>query len=226
MFHFPQNEDWNTQLDALKSFLALWYKESINAAKISSNKQAETFKGLLPAPLIGLHEFIGQNRSAFFPQNRLLPTTEIDLDTQEPVFYIENQGVYLWAFQKGSDNPPVMGKFIGHTQGWQVEEESLTAFLYQICIFEAIVGAPYGASVSSCTEEDLTEILAHWELIPYSAWRWPAYPTSFYIAGEALMVVSPNDSNYSIFCGAKEKADLQFMKSFTNSNWEYCNFID
>ena len=62
-----------------------------------------------------------------------------------------------------------MGKFSGHSQDWHVEEEALAAFLYQICIFEAIMGARYGASFSSCTEEDLTEILAHWELTPYGA---------------------------------------------------------
>ena len=95
MFQFPQNEDWTTQIAALKNFLTLWYEGSIDTAKNTSHEPPQTLNTLLPPPLTALYEFVGKDQSDFFPQNRLLSADDIDLDAQVPVFYIENQGVNL-----------------------------------------------------------------------------------------------------------------------------------
>lgn len=227
LFDFPENRNWRVQIEALKSFLVEWHgnfaeNDGIPKAKL---KPIEYY---LPPPLMALYEFAGQRKEVTSFQNSLLAPDELDLERPVLVFYVENQGVYLWAARLDNENPQVVGKF-NNEEGkeWQAEEESLATFLFELCIFEAAMSAPYGASASWCTGDELEAILKYWTPIPYGAWRWPAYPTRFYATDdEALMVVMPNYDEYTIACGARKKESLEFMKQFVNKGWEYCNFIE
>jgi hypothetical protein len=223
MYDFPRSDDWQAQFSALRKFLSSWHGIPLRE---DGNFGIGIAAGQVPAPLAALHALAGKRLPEICPQNKLLPLEELDLDSPQPVFYVENQGVYLWAYRAGEENPGVLGRFDEPGSGWEAEDAPLAEFLYEVCLFEAIMGAPYGASISSCPVDRLAGILGGWEPVPYGAWRWPALPTRFYAAGAALMTVSPNQGGHSIYCGAKEKKHLAFMGEFVSGDWEYCSFME
>lgn len=225
MFDFPEDRNWEVQIEALKSFLIKWYGNFVENDGLPKAK-LKLSKYHLPPPLVALYQFVGQRKEVISFQNQLLNPDELDLQGPLLVFYVENQGVYLWAARIDGENPQVVGKFNQEREEWQAEEELLATFLYELCLFEAVMGAPYGASASSCSKDELEAILKYWTPIPYGAWRWPAYPTRFYAINGALLVVMPNYDEYTIVCGARKKENLDFMKQFVNKGWDHCNFVE
>lgn len=78
-------------------------------------------------------------------QNRLIDPIQVDDGLR--CFYVENQGVYRWAYQPDGPDPVVVGR--SHDEDvWVAERQRLSGFLLQVCLFEAVFSAPYSASAS------------------------------------------------------------------------------
>ncbi|MDP9316577.1 MAG: hypothetical protein M3R24_37945 [Chloroflexota bacterium] len=149
---------------------------------------------------------------------------ELQLERNPVPFYIENQGVYLWAFERGRDNPRVLGRVNDEAAPWQAEAEQLAGFLLEVCFFETLIGAPFGASASWLSPAEVDRILQNWRPLPYGAWHWPAYPTRFYTRGGACAVVMPNGEGLTFCCGAQAQEELSFMLPYVSPDWEVCTF--
>jgi hypothetical protein len=121
-------------------------------------------------------------------QNRLIDPVEIDDSLR--CFYVENQSVYRWAYQPGEPDPVVVGRYLDE-DGWAAEQQRLSGFLLQVCLFEALYSGAYSASAAWLPTEELTAVLELGQLRPLlTPWRWPEHPTLFYAADEAIAVTS------------------------------------
>jgi hypothetical protein len=121
-------------------------------------------------------------------QNRLIDPVEVDDGLW--CFYVENQSVYRWAYRPGEPDPVVVGQDLGE-DGWVTEQQRLSGFLLQVCLFEAMFSAPYSASAAWLPPEELAAVLELGRLRPLlTPWRWPEHPTLFHAADDAIAVTS------------------------------------
>jgi hypothetical protein len=121
-------------------------------------------------------------------QNRLIDPVEVDDGLL--CFYVENQSVYRWAYQPGEPDPLVVGRYLDE-DGWVAEQQRLSGFLLQVCLFEAVFSAPYRASAAWLPPEELVAVLTLGGLRPLlTPWRWPEHPTLFHAADDPIAVTS------------------------------------
>ncbi len=183
---------------------------------------------LIPFPLRWWYQLTGRNDSIMSGQNKLLGPEEVELDQEgRLLFYVENQGVYLWSTTFDGDDPAVWGRFNESGFPWKKEEMLLSEFLIGACLFQAIMQAPFGASAACAEQSTLNEISAELTSLSLAPWRWPSYPSRFFARNGALMFVSPNDDNqgnkaFSIWIGAKSEQPLAFLKPIVDEKtWEF-----
>jgi hypothetical protein len=94
------------------------------------------------------------------------------------------------------------------TGTWVEGEATLSGFLIQVYLFEAIMTAPYGASASWADQETLDRVTAPLNRVPLGDWSWPAYPSRFHAGKGAFVFACPNGEwpgkpEYSIWIGGK-----------------------
>ena len=153
-------------------------------------------------------------------QNHLLGPERLEFEDNHLVFYLENQGVYLWATavgKKRDDSPGqpqlrlpfmgedpcpapkapdeeslVSGRFNRENTPWELRKRRLSEFLIQMCLFEAIMRAKHRACASWANQQILDRVTLPLELVPLGAWRWPTYPHRFWAGGGAFVSACPN----------------------------------
>ena len=185
-----------------------------------------------PFPLRWWYRLAGRRGGILSGQNRLLAPHELTVagDGRLP-FYVENQGVYLWSTLPDGD-PPVWGKFENANEvwgdvEWTDEGMRLSEFLMEVCLFEAIMTAPYGAAAGWAEESTLARLRKELPLLPLTPWRWPQSPSQFYGREGAFMFACPNLSPqgtqaYSVWIGAKSPQPLAFLKGLGNEReWDH-----
>jgi len=182
----------------------------------------------IPFPLRWWYRQAGHNEGIMCGQNKLFGPDELELDQEgRLLFYVENQGVYLWSTTMDGDDPPVWGKFNEARIPWTEEGMTLSEFLIGACIFQAVMQAPFGASAAWAEESTLNQISVELAPLPLIAWKWPNYPSRFFARNGAFMFASPNDDHegnkaFSIWIGAKTEQPLAFLKPIVDKNtWEY-----
>src|SRR5262249_21498351 len=124
------------------------------------------------------------------------------------------------------EDPAVWGRFNEVNRPWTNEGMRLSEFLIQVCLFEAIMAAPYGASAAwadEATVRKVTETLKELQLPP---WHWPGFPTRFFYGNGAFVAACPNGiwenkQGYSIWAGAMTEHPLAFLKEIVDEGWEY-----
>lgn len=168
-----------------------------------------------------LYRGIWQDLNRVVTYNRLLAPNELTSDDDRFLFYIESQGTCAWAFDTRSSDPSVWRQDGDRAPDWIAEEERLTGFLLQVCLFESVMAAKYGAWCSWCDPATLKSMIIPWQRISISSWRWPSYPTTFWCVQSALAVVSPNEDGYTFRCGALNQESLELIKPFLDTSWEY-----
>jgi hypothetical protein len=168
----------------------------------------------LPMPLRWWFQVAGRRSSVLSHQNHLLRPDRSGWESLQLVeggkllFYTENQGVYLWSTAPEGDDPPVWGRFNENGVPWTEEGMTLSEFLVGICLFEAIMQAPFGAAAAWAEQQALDKIVAKLPPLPLVPWRWPSFPSRFFGSSGAFMFACPNDDNrgnaaFSIWVGAK-----------------------
>jgi hypothetical protein len=163
-------------------------------------------------------------------QNRLVDPVEVD--DGRWCFYVENQHVYRWAYRPGEPDPVVVGQRL-HTDAWVAEQERLSGFLLQVCLFEALFTAPYSASAPCLAPQTTAAVLG--ELRPVlGPWRWPAFPTVFHASDDAIAVTCPNGypdapDGIDVMLGAQRLAPLAHLPNHIRQHpddWEHARLGD
>lgn len=182
----------------------------------------------MPDPLRRFYELTLEHPHAVVQNNLVLPA-ELDVDGDgKMLFYYENQGVYLNATDPTGIDAPVYGRF-DESDPWLVEGDPLSRFLTAVAVFEAVFGAPEGASAAWIGPEERTRALAPLEQLPLAPWRWPEYPTPFYASADLVAVGAPNvagddDTDWSLFIGSRSAAPLAYLAPLIEAGraeWEY-----
>jgi hypothetical protein len=205
--------------DAVARFIEAWHGPAARAPR-------ELLLGPLPESVRRLAS-LAEGWPAVFVQNELVDDPEWARDGNRRVFYVENQGVYVWATDGVGADPVVWGRFNEPDERWQAEREPLSRFLLQIVVFEAILGAPYGAAASWITLPQLQAALGPLERLPWGSWRWPAEPSWFYAGSDALAFVGSNgrwpwgpSDHFDAFIGARTRKGLAYLRDVQGIRWD------
>ena len=190
------------------------------ASRTACSPSAHHFATEIPRVLELFHQRYWPVHDQIVTFNSLVAPNALRWENGRLAFYNEAEGVYSWAVAEGADNPAVIGAFSHEPDAWTHEEERLCRFLLQMCLFEAVMGAQFGASVSWCAPDETRQLLTCWSVAPIGAWRWPSHPTRFYVRPGALAVVTPNYDGFTFKCGATDPRALDFLRGSIGSDWQ------
>lgn len=125
------------------------------------------------------------------------------------------------------DDPEVWGQSEQNNYLWVNEEVTLSEFLIQAFVFEAIVLAPYQLYIgqeNATVTKQITSFLCKTEL---GAWHWPSYPTRFY-SGLGVFcctcpdtITSEGEQLYTIMIGARTEKALDFLTPLSKGHWDF-----
>lgn len=113
-------------------------------------------------------------------QNQMLEPDAFRTEGDISVFYVENQGVWLWGYGRG-DDPPVFDRENEPERIWQPTGAVLSRFLFQVTVFETIWAAPHVRAASGLAREQLDRVLAPLTPVDMIAWRWPGPEHRFWV---------------------------------------------
>ena len=182
----------------------------------------------LPGPLRAFYELAGR-WPGLIGQNRLLQPAELEVVDGRVLFYVENQGVWLWAAAREGDDPAVWSRENSPGAPWEPEGEPLSRFLLQLVLFEAMWAATEGASAACLTAEELRLAVRPLRPLSLAPWRWPSYPSRFYAGEGVIALAGPNPSvwgtqppdRYSLFLSARRTEALAYLAPLVGDAWEY-----
>jgi hypothetical protein len=170
---------------------------------------------------------LAEARPSVVVQNHLVDDPDWGRDGNRRVFYVENQGVYVWATDGGGSDPVVWGRLNEPSERWQAEREPLSRFLLQMIVFEAIMGAPYAAAASWITLPQLEATVGPLERLPWGSWRWPAEPSWFYAGADVLAFANPNgrwpwgpSDHFDVVIGAGTLDGLAYLRDVQGVRWD------
>ena len=170
----------------------------------------------IPSPLRSWYRLAGRRKEIMSGQNILLLPDKLEIKDGRMLFYGENQWCYEWATQPTGNDPPVYGRY-NATDPWQPEGMSLSEFLIQVCLFEAVMcHCRYGASSAWIDADLLNEIAKTMRPLPIGRWGWCG--TEFWTDNGAFAFVADNGESqgrrgYSIWIGAKTEHPLAFSEA-------------
>jgi hypothetical protein len=198
----------------------------------------------MPAPLRRFYDVLGGWRKVVV-QNVVLAPPETPHLAEEQwatahvedgklVFYVENQGVCEWATSpEDTDEAPVWirGSTLGgDLDDWELEKPPLSAFLLQLLIFEAIMGASNGVSVAWHDRQALAQVVEPLARPQTDPWRWPSYPGEFYAGDRVLAFAGPNPGpdetestaeNVSLALAALDSDALAYLDDLPHLDWDW-----
>jgi hypothetical protein len=100
------------------------------------------------------------------------PRDHAQVDNDLVVFYVESQGVWLWAYGEG-DDPSVYDRENEEGRNWQPSGASLSDFLFQMTVVETVLGSERGAGASDLSQQDFDRIVGPLTAVDMTPWRWP-----------------------------------------------------
>lgn len=162
-------------------------------------------------------------------QNRVLPPDEIWNDQGKRVFWVENQAVYLSAYDPDGEDPEVYDRENVDLASWRATGFPLSTFLLYVAVFEAVLGAAHGASVNWVTREHLNQILEPMQALPMPAWHWPVEGTRLYAGKDLLALAGPNPGSgetpetaefWSVFLGSTSSDPLAYIDDISGVEWD------
>lgn len=177
----------------------------------------------MPTPLAALHRLVRANPKIMV-QNALVPPDRLrDVDGRT-MFYIENQHVYEWAFDADADDPAVWFRMNDHRAHWEREPETLSGFVIQLVLFEAITCAPAFGGSATCLDLAASDRLRdRFRPLPLGLWCWG--PTSFHARDGALLAMMANgDDEFTAMVAAQHPDALTFITDLVDEQWESVAF--
>jgi hypothetical protein len=169
----------------------------------------------------------------FFAVNHLRPPRELLPDGDIELFYIEEQGVVVWGVDRArldAADPPVWCRVDEPGAPWEQDAPSVSVFLLQLAVMNAVFDPPHGAGAAWLSPEDTNRVLAPLQELALPAWHWPAYPSRFYAGDDAVAFAGPNINSpddvveyLSVSVGALTEDALRFVEPHLTGAWEYCS---
>lgn len=156
----------------------------------------------VPLPLARFYALIADRKVC--TQNTLILPGNLLEEDQKIAFYLENQGVCVWAVQVAGDDPPVS---VRERQGWTLETPTLSEFLIGLLIFEAVLGAPYSAHTEALDGRAFMKLKKR--LKPFSLARWSTSKTQFFGGDGVSGFAMPNGEDFDVWIGAKDRVRLE-----------------
>jgi hypothetical protein len=209
------------RMAALRAFVEAWHGIALPAAPVR------------PAGLemLAMLDDLMRRTPHLVVQNTVLPVEDRTPIEGRVIFYVENQGVCEWATEPTGDDPPVWYRECEPGAPWQREAEPLSGFLLQLVLFEAMMGAPYGAS-AACVEAEVGLALeARMAPLPLGPWLWPwPYPSRFYARSGAILHIAPLDeerTQFALWLGARHPRALDFAEDLAQPaqpGWDHVAF--
>jgi len=221
-----ERSDPDACFEALKRLVAYWHGPMSPA----DGMKADELKREMPRALRRWFEYAGRRPGILSGQNFLLGPAEIEDVEDDPrliVFYVECQRCYEWATARTGEDPDVLGRNDSR-EPWQSEGTTVSQFLIQVCLFEAVFLAPYGATHSWIDEAVVTRLMAHLKPLPFAPWRW-LESSRFYHGQGAFAFISGNGEDSgrrgaSVWLAAKTEASLRFLDAFPDVEWDTRSF--
>jgi hypothetical protein len=152
-------------------------------------------------------------------QNMILKPSELATKDGLTLFYVENQGVWQWAYGSGAD-PDVFDRENEPGIPWSPTGASLSEFLVQAAMFEAIFGSRLGATAIDIDRPHFDSVVSSLEPVSMTPWSWPGPDSRLYVSDRVLAFGSVNDrpgtpvtadSHYELVVAAKSNDDLAYL---------------
>lgn len=193
---------------ALESFVTAWVPEN------GGSVEAVEFSGV-PAALVEYYR-LAQTRPALLGvQNRLLLVAgwaagRRDVGMLE--FAYENQGGHAWLLDPSESDPTVWIDDGGYTWDMLPEREPLSGFLLQFALFETMISAPHTGFGRLMDVEQARDLTASLRAVPLRPWRWPADPSSMFVApGVIAQVAETGDGTCEFWVGGLHRSVLRSL---------------
>jgi len=152
---------------SLERFLIRWYGPPDNDYAPVAIRQP------LPDPLREWFETVSRWSRGVSVQNRIVAPYPDEEDPAVQVFWVENQAVWLWGYRGDSGNDPiVLDRENEVGKPWETTNTPLSLFLFQVAVFEALMGAVYGACAIDIAEDAVDQITRPLTPVPTRAWHW------------------------------------------------------
>jgi len=200
------------RLAALRAFAVRWFGCEPDAPPLATIAP-------VPEPLRVLHDLAGDR--TICAQNRLVGARELVADDGKVIFYVENQGVCVWATEAAGDDPPVYVRSESASAPWTLESETLSSFLIELAILEAVFGAPFGASHDGLDASDLARLARR--VRPLALPPWQTSKTRFFGSGGVVGFAIEDGEASSVWIGAKDRVRLEPLEDLV-ADWSHVSF--
>ena len=216
--------------DSLERFLVRWYGPPDQAAARPPNGPIA-----VPCPLQDYYELTSRWSRPLAVQNHLLGPDEVQVQDGKLVFWVENQGVWVWACDRAGDDPLVFDRENEPGAPWQPTGAALSEFLLQVAVFEAVMGARLFAAGAGLTPGQLDAALAPLRPLPMSAWHWPAGEHRLYAGPGLLAFAGPNPrpgetaqtaTERELFLAAQDAEHLDYARGLEGVDWDAWSWSD
>jgi hypothetical protein len=105
-----------------------------------------------------------------------------------------------WATETSGEDPPV---FTRECDGgaWQREADTLSAFLIQVLVFEAVRGAPFGLHRDRVSPSKHARLAAKVQRLPLDPWL--TSKTTFFGSNGVIGYASDEGDSFDVWLGAQ-----------------------
>jgi hypothetical protein len=200
---------------ALASFLERWFGKAF--AELPATTETTIGPPLLRR-MLRVHALIPD----VVMHNQLVRPEELIIEDGKIVFLVENQGVCLWATEPDGEDPRVWYRNNTAGEPWIEESETLSGFLIQAVLFEAIMHAQFGASATALAADTVQAILARVAPLGNERWNWGG--ARFFARDGALVMTMENDGACDVWLAAKTPFALVQFEDLVSESWDRVAF--
>jgi len=198
--------EWKIQFEEMIKFIETFI------GKLQPTKSIESSNSTVPAPLDLFYKLTETRINDIITYNNFISMKELDYDKQYLIFYVQENETCYWSTFFNKDESRVIK--IDEYNNMIFEENDLTNFLFQMCIYEICQRLKYNLMYFAKPDE-VNEILDAWNRFPFKVRKSKDdFPNEFYYKEEAIGFVWHGEKGYTFYCGAESIGSLKFMKTF------------
>jgi hypothetical protein len=213
--HLARSDRWAKVAQWVAAWVApLAEGDGCDTAEIAAAEARLGFA--LPLALKEWYLLAGRRRDINHTQDALVPIEHLRLDGKWLVFYMENQGVVLWAvaiWDLQHLDPP----------GWMLADEAcfqdtntFSDFIFQMVLQQTLWLAPFHG-MAFMALDTMVIIDGHFARWDSSDWHWPSYPTRRYGDKDTLIVTC---GSTDIFVATRTKQAFDYVDTLlSNVEW-------
>lgn len=199
----------------MASFLARWHAPLTPEDGYADREldAAATRLGIpLPRALREWYGLAGRLGDVWSRQDELLPPSEICIDDDVLIFYVENQAVVRWGIPCADldrDDPPVVVESSDSSGEWLVENTTTSEFALQMLVYATKYSKRVRFWENDPADEDSLHLIeAHYPRLPFPGWHWPDGPTRFF--GRDDIIIEVNGAGEGLWLHAWSDSEVEF----------------